>query len=136
LRHICVATAWEQLLGSFCSCCFHNTAALDNSMSANCGTSCPRYKRPTSYLCGIAQFISTRIASSQLKSNVLSHPEFWISHVENVLWIWHRASIAHILKGILKSWWEKAEDTDLHKLAEELRVKAGNRTTNADLTIN
>jgi hypothetical protein len=27
-------------------------------------------------------------------------------------------STAHILKGILKSWWEKAEDTDLHKLAE------------------
>ncbi len=91
LRHICVATGWEQLLGSFCSCCFRNTAALDNSMSANCRTSCPRYKRPTSYLCGIAQFISTRIASSQLISNVLSHPEFWISHVENVLWIWHRA---------------------------------------------
>jgi hypothetical protein len=44
-------------------------------------------------------------------------------------------SIAHILKGILKSWGEKAEDTDLHKLAEEMRVKAGNRTTNADLTI-
>jgi hypothetical protein len=44
-------------------------------------------------------------------------------------------SIAHILKGILKSWREKAEDTDLHKLAEELRVKAGNRTTNADLAI-
>jgi len=91
LRHICVATAWEQLLGFFCSCCFHNTAAFDNSMSANCGTSCPRYKRPTSYLCGIPQFISTRIASSQLKSNVLSHPEFCNSHVENVLWIWHRA---------------------------------------------
>ncbi len=91
LRHICVATAWEQLLGSFCSCCFHDTAALDNSMSANCGISCPRYKRPTSYLCGIAQFISTRIASSQLKSNVLSHSEFWVSHVENVLWLWHRA---------------------------------------------
>jgi hypothetical protein len=44
-------------------------------------------------------------------------------------------SIAHILKGIVNSWREKAEDTDLHKLAEELRVKAGNRTTNADLTI-
>jgi hypothetical protein len=29
----------------------------------------------------------------------------------------------------------KGRDTDLHKLAEELRVKAGNRTTNADLTI-
>jgi hypothetical protein len=28
-----------------------------------------------------------------------------------------------------------AEDTDLHKLAEELRVKTGNRTTNVDLTI-
>ncbi len=91
LRHICVATAWEQLLGSFCSYCFHNTAALDNSMSTNCRTSRPRYKRPTSYLCGIARFISTIIASSQLKSNVLSHPEFWNSHVENVLWIWHRA---------------------------------------------
>jgi hypothetical protein len=26
-----------------------------------------------------------------LKSNVLSHPEFWISHLENLLWIWHRA---------------------------------------------
>jgi hypothetical protein len=26
-----------------------------------------------------------------LKSNVLSHPEFCNSHVENVLWIWHRA---------------------------------------------
>ncbi len=86
-----VATAWEQLLGSFYSACFHNTAALDNSMSANCRTSCPPYKRPTGYLCGIAQFISTTIASSQLKSNVLSHPEFWISHVENVLWTWHRA---------------------------------------------
>jgi hypothetical protein len=44
-------------------------------------------------------------------------------------------STAHVLKGILKSWCEKAEDTDLHKLAKELRVKAGNRTTNADLTI-
>ncbi len=44
-------------------------------------------------------------------------------------------SIAHILKGILKSWWEKVKDTDLHKLAEELQVKAGNKTTNADLTI-
>jgi hypothetical protein len=43
--------------------------------------------------------------------------------------------IAHILKGILKSRWGKAEDIDLHKLAGELRVKAGNRTTNADLTI-
>jgi hypothetical protein len=60
LRHICVATAWEQLLGSFCSCCFHNIAALDNSMSANCRTSRPRYKRPTSYLCGIARFINTK----------------------------------------------------------------------------
>ncbi len=44
-------------------------------------------------------------------------------------------STAHVLKGILKSWCEKAEDTDLHKLAKELRVKAGTRTTNADLTI-
>ncbi len=91
LRRICVATAWEQFLGSFCGCCFHNTAALDNNMSANCRTSCPRYKRPTSYLWGIAQFINTRTASSQVKSSVLSHPEFWISHVENMLWIWHRA---------------------------------------------
>jgi hypothetical protein len=76
LRRICVAIAWEQLLGSIYSCCFHNTAAIDNSMSANCRTSCPLYKRPTSYLCGIAQFISTKIASSQVKSSVLSHPEF------------------------------------------------------------
>jgi hypothetical protein len=30
---------------------------------------------------------------------------------------------------------KRAEDIDLQKLAEELRVKAGNRTTNADLTI-
>ncbi len=44
-------------------------------------------------------------------------------------------SIAHILKGILKNWWEKVKDTDLHKLAEEMRVKAGNKTTNVDLTI-
>jgi hypothetical protein len=26
-----------------------------------------------------------------LKSNAPSDPDFWISHVENVLWIWHRA---------------------------------------------
>jgi hypothetical protein len=132
LRRICVATAWEQLLGSFCSCCFHNTAALDNSMSANCRTSCPRYKRPTSYLCGIAQFVSTRIASSQVKSSVLSHPEFESRMLRICSGYDTEPSIAHTLKGILNSWWGKAEDTDLHKLAEELRVKAVNRTTNAD----
>jgi hypothetical protein len=135
LRPICVATAWEQLLGSFCSCCFHNTAVLDNSMSANCRTSCPPYKRPTRYLCGIAQFISTRIASSHLKSNVLSHPEFLISHDENVLWIWHRALHCAYSQRNPKKLGREGRGTDLHKLAEEMRVKAGNRTTNADLNI-
>jgi len=47
------------------------TACLQTAEQAVLGTNVQ-----TNNLCGIAQFISTRIASSQLKSNVLSHPEF------------------------------------------------------------
>jgi len=46
------------------------TACLQTAEQAVLGTNVQQV------ICGIAQFISTRIASRQLKSNVLSHPEF------------------------------------------------------------